>query len=121
MNYNNYGYGYGYGNQYGGYQAPGTSYTPMQQAQPTTNKIYVTSLEDALQRYAAPNSTMIYVLQDENAIFEVFTDLQGKKLPKVKKLVEATTESGGAGFVSREEFNELKEKFEAFMAKGETV
>jgi hypothetical protein len=91
----------------------------MQQMQPTTNKIYVTSLDDALQRYAAPNSTMIYVLQDESAIFEVFTDPQGKKLPKVKKLVEASAESSGVGFVSREEFNELKQKFEAFMAKGE--
>lgn len=72
-----------------------------------------------MQRYAAPNSTMIYVLQDESMIFEVFTDLQGKKLPKVKKMVEATAESGNGGFVSREEFNELKEKFEAFTAKGE--
>ena len=118
MNYND--YQYGFGNQYGGYQPPTAPvYPTAQQNQPTTNKIYVTSLEDALQRYAAPNSTMIYVLQDESAIFEVFTDLQGKKLPKVKKLVEAATESGNAGFVSREEFNELKQKFEAFITKGE--
>ena len=119
MNYNS--YNYGYGTQYGAYQPPANNGYQIPQAQPTTNKIYVTSLEDAMQRYAAPNSTMIYVLQDESMIFEIFTDLQGKKLPKVKRLVEATAESGGAGFVSREEFNALKEKFEAFMAKGETV
>lgn len=117
MNYNNYGYGYG---NYNAFQTPITpGYQPAQPAQPTTNKIYVTSLEDALQRYAAPNSTMIYVLQDESAIFEVFTDLQGKKTPKIKKLVEMSAESENAGFVSREEFNALKEKFEAFIAKGE--
>ena len=118
MNYNN--YGYGYGNQYGGYQPSATPvYPAQQQVQPTTNKIYVTSLEDALQRYASPNSTMIYVLQDESMIFEVFTDMQGKKVPKVKKLVEFAPESDGGGFVSRAEFDELKQKFEAFTAKGE--
>ncbi len=78
-----------YGNQYnpygnyGGYQAPAPSYAA---AQPTTNKIYVTSLEDAMQRYASPNSTMIYVLQDENALFEIYTDPQGKKFRRSKSL-----------------------------------
>lgn len=118
MNYNN--YGYGYSNQYGGYQPSVTPVYPAQQVQPTTNKIYVTSLEDALQRYASPNSTMIYVLQDESTIFEVFTDMQGKKVPKVKKLVDFAPEGDGGGlFVSRAEFDELKQKFEAFTAKGE--
>lgn len=117
MNYNN--YGYGYNNQYGGYQPSVAPAYPAQQVQPTTNKIYVISLEDALQRYASPNSTMIYVLQDESMIFEVFTDMQGKKVPKVKKLVEFAPEGDGGGFVSRAEFDELKQKFEAFTAKGE--
>ena len=39
-----------------------------QQPQPApmrTNKIYVTSLEDALNRYAEPNTIMIYRNQDE--------------------------------------------------------
>jgi hypothetical protein len=118
MNYNN--YGYGYNNQYGGYQpSVAPVYPAQQQVQPTTNKIYVTSLEDALQRYASPNSTMIYVLQDESTIFEVFTDMQGKKVPKVKKLVDFAPENDGGGFVSRAEFDELKQKFEAFTTKGE--
>ena len=52
-------------------------------------------------------------------IFEVFTDMQGKKVPKVKKLVEFAPESDGGGFVSRAEFEELKQKFEAFTTKGE--
>ena len=117
MSYNN--YGYNYGTQYGNYQPSAAPVYPAQQVQPTTNKIYVTSLEDALQRYASPNSTMIYVLQDESTIFEVFTDMQGKKVPKVKKLVDFAPEGDGGGFVSRAEFEELKQKFEAFTTKGE--
>lgn len=63
---------YPYGNLSGyGYQSYGAT-------QPTTNKIYVTSLEDAMARYAGPNSTMIYVLQDESTVFEIYTDLQGR-------------------------------------------
>jgi hypothetical protein len=111
-----------YGNQYnpygnyGGYQSTVAPSYPT--VQPTTNKIYVTSLEDALQRYASPNSTMIYILQDESVLFEVYTDPQGKKMPRVKKLVDFTPESGGGGYVSRTEFDELKNKLEAFIAKG---
>ena len=104
--YGNYPYG-------GGYNAPN-----YQAVQPTTNKIYVTSIEDAMQRYASPNSTMIYVLQDESVLFEVYTDPQGKKMPRVKKLVDFTPESGGGGYVSHTEFEELKNKLEAFISKG---
>ena len=66
-----------YSNNYGYNSYPAN---PGYQVQPTTNKIYVTSLEDAIQRYASPNSTMIYVLRDESVIFEIYTDIQGKKL-----------------------------------------
>ena len=72
-----------------------------------------------MARYASPNSTMVYVLQDESALFEIYTDHQGKKIPKVKKLVEFTPEpSAGGDFVSRSEFDELKGKLEAFINKG---
>lgn len=108
---NNY---YGYQNGYG-YQ--GQSVNNFAPPQPTTNKIYVTSLEDAMARYAGPNSTMIYVLQDESAVFEIYTDMQGKKVPKVRRLVEITPEqSAGAGngdFVRRAEFDALVKKIEA--------
>lgn len=104
MNQNYYSNNYGY-NSY--------PVNPGYQVQPTTNKIYVTSLEDAIQRYASPNSTMIYVLQDESAIFEIYTDMQGKKLSKVRKLVEFAPEDKNGAFVSREEFNELKNKVDA--------
>lgn len=103
---NNY---YGYQNGYG-YQ--GQSVNNFAPPQPTTNKIYVTSLEDAMARYAGPNSTMIYVLQDESVVFEIYTDLQGKKVPKVRKLVEFAPEQSGGDFVRRAEFDALAKKIE---------
>lgn len=52
------------------------------QAQPMVNmpnKIYVTSVQDALSRFSSPNTTLSYTTQDEKFDIEVFTDLQGKK------------------------------------------
>lgn len=107
-------------NQYYGFQSnfgyQGQSANSFVTPQPTTNKIYVTSFEDAMARYAGPNSTMIYVLQDESTIFEIYTDLQGKKVPKVRKLVEFTPEqfgnANGGEYVRREEFDALVKKIE---------
>lgn len=115
----NYGYGYnnGYGGNYGsGYGAPAPA--PTYNPQPATNKIYVTSAEDAMQRFANPNSVMVYVLQDESAIFEVYTDAQGRKTVKAKKLVDYTAEADRGGYVTRAEFEELKGRLEA-LGKGE--
>lgn len=48
--------------------------------QPTwLNKVYVTSLQDALSRFISPNSSIVYTLQDEKTEVEVFADAQGKK------------------------------------------
>ena len=110
---------YNYGNYggYGGAYQPATvpSYTP----QPSTNKIYVTSIEDAMQRFASPNSTMIYVLQDESTVFEIYTDGMGKKIPKVKKLVDFVPEqAANENYVTRNEFDELKQKLEQLLKGG---
>lgn len=119
MSQNYYGQ-YGSFGGYNGYQPAVTPSYPT--VQPTTNKIYVTSLEDAMQRYASPNSTMIYVLQDESAMFEIYTDPQGKKLPRVRKFVEEISDNPSSEYVSRSEFNELKAKIEAMTgAKGDAV
>lgn len=86
--------------------------TPMR-----TNKIYVTSLEDALNRYAEPNTIMIYRNQDEKFEYEITTDSQGRKsyktlelgsysAPQREKNVEAT-------IISREEFDAVKGRLEA--------
>ena len=84
-----------YGNMnYGGYipqmnygqqQPPVQPVQPqMQQAQslPKTNKIFVTSLDDALNRPAEYNSVMVYIHQDKPLLFEITTDPFGKKTHK---------------------------------------
>jgi hypothetical protein len=95
-----------------------------QPAQPMTNKIYVASLDDAMIRYAGPNSTMVYILQDESTLFEIYTDPMGKKSARARKLVEFSAESApsasGGEFVTRKEFDELAKKFEALTARKET-
>lgn len=55
-----------------------SSFQPQPQ-QMRTNKIFVTSLEDALNRYAEPNTVMVYRHQDEKYEYEIITDSQGKK------------------------------------------
>lgn len=47
------------------------------------NKVYVTSLQDALSRFLSPNSSIVYTLQDEKTEIEVFADAQGKKTYQV--------------------------------------
>lgn len=49
----------------------------------SANKIYVTSLQDALSRFSSPNTTISYTTQDEKYEIEVFTDTQGKKTYQV--------------------------------------
>lgn len=79
--------------------------------QPMTNKIYVTSVEDALARYANPNTTMVYYLQDESQLFEVTTDIQGKKGVKIRKIVDCVPEPPPSkDYITRDEFTELQNK-----------
>lgn len=44
-----------------------------------TNKVYVTSLEDALTRSATRGSEMVYFHQDANEFYVVKTDVDGRK------------------------------------------
>lgn len=89
-----------------------------QQATPVTNKIYVTSFEDAMNRFAQPNSIYIYVLQDETKIFEIATDSQGRKLAKtydLKPFFQPTSENAekANNYATKEDFRALEEKIKA--------
>lgn len=111
-------------NYYGGYQQPYQPQPYQQQQQqrlpPTTNKVYVVSLEDALSRFSTPNTVMIYILQDDSAVFEIFTDEQGRKAYKAKKLVDIQEQpNGGGDLVTRQEFEELKKAIEAMKGVDE--
>lgn len=65
---------------------------PQQQPQLRTNKIFVTSLEDALNRYAEPNTILVYRHQDEKFEYEIMTDCQGKKTYKTLQLTDYTAQ-----------------------------
>ena len=70
-------------------------YSMPQAQQPTSNKLFVVSAEDALSRFAAPNSIMIYLLQDESTLYEVYTDGQGKKSIRARTLTDAAHDFHG--------------------------
>lgn len=111
MAYNNYGFNQNYG---GGYpmppqQTPGIQYGQQpQQTPPGTNKIYVVSAEDAMSRYAQPNTVMFYIQQDETVVYEVYTDMQGKKAIRARQLVDAPVEKKQPEQVTRQEFDALR-------------
>lgn len=86
-------FGNNFGNSFGGY---GNSFTSpyqqqmqmqgyqqqqaMQQQMPLrTNKIFVTSIEEAMSKYADPNTEIVYYHQDKPMLIEVKTDIQGRK------------------------------------------
>ena len=64
-----------------------------QPPQMRTNKIFVTSLEDALNRYAEPNTIIVYRHQNEKFEYEIMTDSQGKKTYKTLQIAEYSTTS----------------------------
>ncbi len=105
--------------------------TPMQYAQyqmsqntqpmpPRTNKIFVTSLEDAMSKPAEPNTEIIYLHQTEPLLFQIYTDMQGKKSASVFTLAVAQEKGPEPNPVSRKEFDELKAKIEE-LTKGGNV
>lgn len=118
---------------YGNYGRPNTQFNGMyntpysgnfqpqmvQQPQPApmrTNKIFVTSLEDALNRYAEPNTIMIYRHQDEKFEYEIITDTQGKKSYKTLQLVDYSTQKeekdNNQPVILREEIDDIKSRLD---------
>ena len=110
-------------NQFG--QMPNTAYNGnfqpqmAQQTQPApmrTNKIFVISLEDALNRYAEPNTIMVYRHQDEKFEYEIMTDAQGKKSYKTLQLTDYSlqVEKQDKSFVvTEDEFNSIKNRIQS--------
>lgn len=113
------GYG-GYGN-YGGYgSSPYGGYpTQPQSMQPKTNKIFVTSLEEAMARPAEPNTEIIYLHQNEPLLFEIVTDMQGRKAVKTFSLCVENKTKLQNDYVSRAEFEDFKSQVKALTVKEE--
>lgn len=94
------------------------NYAP-QMAQPTqmrTNKIFVTSLQDALNRYADPNTVILYCHQDEQLEYEITTDNQGKKTYKTLEIrpysAPQDTKQERTATISKEEFDAVKSRID---------
>ena len=101
----------------GGYQQPQQQQVP----QMRTNKIFVTSLEDALNRYAEPNTIMVYRHQDEKYEYEIVTDAQGKKSYKTLQLADYSTiqaqKTAQADNVPIERFEGIEARLKALEAE----
>lgn len=96
---------------------PQMAQTQPQPMQMRTNKIFVTSLEDALNRYAEPNTIMVYRHQDEKFEYEIMTDSQGKKSYKTLTLSDYSAQNEEkqptATYISKEELDAVKERLDA--------
>jgi hypothetical protein len=113
-NYSNY-------NSYNGYSNYGQipQYQQPISQLPKTNKIFVTSLEEAISRPAEPNTEIVYLHQNEPLLFQIATDIQGKKSYKAFKLMPLEEVQKKEETVSRLEFEELKKKVNNYFEKNE--
>ncbi len=114
-------YNYNNQTQYQGYQQVPMNQAPVNYAPPpATNKLYVVSVEDAIARYASPNSVMLYVLQDESAVIEVATDPQGRKTHRVRIMADppAREEVKSDDFVRRDEFDAFRAEMKKIYEGG---
>lgn len=91
----------------GGMQQQSYYNTPKQQ---NSNKILVTSLEDALNRTSMPNSDIIYIDQDKPFIYHVVTDINGRKTYKTFELKELNPNQQSQQFATKDELKALEEK-----------
>ena len=48
-----------------------------------TNKVFVSSLQDAMSRPSEPNSEVVYIHQDLPMLIQITTDVQGRKTSMV--------------------------------------
>lgn len=126
---NNYGGYMPYNSQYSGYnnnqgiyaqQQPfvpqSANYAPQTALQQmTTNKVYVTGIEDARARQLPPNSDFIFLDNDKPLLYRKTVDATGKmeiKTFKIAEYTEAETASAPAvdlsQFVSADEFKGMQ-------------
>lgn len=102
-----------YGNPYSGYG----NYNVYGATSPIkTNKVFVTSLEDALARPAEAGSEYVYLHQDKPLLYEVKTDMQGRKTYIVLALSEPKNDpkieenKADTSTITRSDFDALQAK-----------
>ena len=85
--------------------------------QPTSYKIYVANADDALSRFASPNTIIPYWTQDDKYVYEVYTDFQGRKNIREFQLLPVEKPKQNTEFITREEFNGLMSKLDNLTKK----
>ena len=73
------------------------------------NFIMVTSLQEALGKESPYNSKGLYVHQDGEFEFEIFTDSNGRKTYEIYKRVNCTNENDAIN-IPKSQYDELKSK-----------
>lgn len=99
-----------------------------QQQTPTrTNMVFVTSLEDALQKTNMPNCNLLFLHQDKPFLFNIISDDMGKKTYSVYELKEYVEEKADepkqpqADFVTKDEFAEYQSQMVATINKLKSI
>lgn len=117
---------WGFNNPYNNFPAPSFPFNNSvgNLSRSNSNKIFVTSIDDALSRYADPNSEMIYLNQDKPLLYEVKTDSQGRKMvntynitPSVEKTGAGTANVDMSSYVTKTEFEALQGQIKALEDK----
>lgn len=89
--------------------------------QPTNYKIFVANVDDAISRFAAPNTIIPYFTQDEKGLIEVYTDFQGRKNIREFQLLPVQKPKQTGDYITREEFNNLITKLDNLTTKKKAV
>ena len=89
---------------------------PMQ-PQIRTNKIFVTSFEEAMGRYADPNSIMVYLHQNQPILYEISTDQYGKKSGVTYEYKPYTQIEEKRDYATQEQLNNLQAQIEELKQK----
>ena len=87
------------------------------QPQIRTNKIFVTSFEEAMGRYADPNSIMIYLHQNQPIFYEISTDQYGKKSGATYEYKAFTQAESKQNYATQEQLNTLQAQIEELKQK----
>ena len=131
--------GYSYGQQpFGAYNPNSSAQIPIQNATPNsatpssqparTNMVFVTSLEDALQKTNMPNCNLLFLHQDKPLIFNIISDEMGRKTYTTYELVEYKDQKAEEEpkeppkeYVTKEEFAEYQKATIASINKLKSI
>lgn len=111
---------FGNNNFFGGFTPNPYMQPQMQQpVQPQirTNKIFVTSFEEAMGRYAEPNSIMVYLHQNQPIMYEINTDQFGKKSGVTYEYKPYTQTETKQNYATQEQLQGLQSQIEELKQK----